>query len=199
MAMTMENTSGAGAAQAGPISRVADRVVLRVATIEDVPALRQLIAESVRGLQSAEYTQAQIDGALGTIYGTDQTMIADGTFFVVEDGSTVVACGGWSFRRTAFGSDDSPVKDDSPLDPLTVPAKIRGFFVHPSWARQGLATRILLASEDAARNAGFTYFQLVSTLTGVPLYQRHGYAEVERVTLTLPNGEQYPAVRMEKR
>jgi GNAT superfamily N-acetyltransferase len=88
------------------------------------------------------------------------------------------------------------VKDDAPLDPEKDPAKIRGFFVHPSWARRGIGTRILLACEEAARNAGFSMFELVSTLTGVGLYARHGYIEVERVTLTLPNGEPYDAVRM---
>lgn len=176
-----------------------DRLAIRIARVEDVPALTCLIALSVRGLQNAEYSEAQIEGALGTVYGTDRTMIADGTFFIVEDGSAVVGCGGWSRRRTAFGSDDSPVKDDSPLNLPTDAAKIRGFFVHPSRARQGIGTQILLACEEAARKAGFTCFELVSTLTGVPLYRRHGYVEVERVTLTLPNAQRYEAVRMKKR
>jgi N-acetylglutamate synthase-like GNAT family acetyltransferase len=172
--------------------------VLRVAQLDDIPALQELIAVSVRGLQNTDYSHIQIEGALGTIYGTDQRMIGDGTFFVVEHGAAIVGCGGWSRRRTAFGSDDSPVKDDSPLDPNTDPARIRGFFVHPDWARRGIATKILLACEDAARRTGFTRFELVSTLTGVPLYSRHGYVEVERLTLTLPNSEPYIAVRMRK-
>jgi GNAT superfamily N-acetyltransferase len=125
-------------------------------------------------------------------------MIGDGTFFVVEAGARIVGCGGWSRRRTGFGSDDSPVKDDSLLDPSIDRAKIRGFFVHPDWARKGIGTRILLACEQAACEAGFKRFELMSTLTGVPLYRRHGYVEVERVTLTLPNFEPYPAVRMHK-
>lgn len=160
--------------------------------------LTELIAASVRGLQTAEYSTSQIEAAIGTIYGTDRRMIGDGTFFVVEHGSQIVGCGGWSRRRTAFGSDDSPVKDDSPLDPQIDPAKIRGFFVHPDWARRGIGTRILLACEEAARKGGFARLELVSTLTGVALYSRHGYVETERVTLTLPNGQPYGAVRMQK-
>lgn len=171
---------------------------MRIAHLDDVPVLRELIAASVRGLQSAEYSASQIEGALGTIYGTDRTMIGDGTFFVVEHSSKIVGCGGWSRRHTAFGSDDSPVKDDSPLDPQTDPAKIRGFFVHPTFARRGIGTRILLACEQAARQAGFTRLELVSTLTGVPLYRHHGYVETERVTLSLPDGQPYIAVRMHK-
>jgi N-acetylglutamate synthase-like GNAT family acetyltransferase len=174
------------------------RLALRVATFEDIPSLKQLIETSVRGLQTGDYSGSQIEGALGTIYGTDRTMIGDGTFYVIEDGPAIVGCGGWSRRRTAFGSDNSPVKDDAPLDPSTDPAKIRGFFVHPAWARQGIGTRILLACEAAAHAAGFTRFELVSTLTGVALYQRHGYVEADRVTLILPNGDPYAAVRMTK-
>lgn len=169
-----------------------------MARVEDGPALRELIADSVRGLQQEEYSQEQIEGALGTIYGTDRQMIEDGTFYVVEDDSTIVACGGWSRRRTSFGSDHSPVKDDAPLHPGTDPAKIRGFFVHPNWSRRGIATRLLEACEAAARDAGFLRFELFSTLTGVPLYACRGYTERERVCFTLPNGEPYEAVRMTK-
>jgi GNAT superfamily N-acetyltransferase len=175
-----------------------DTLRLRVARADDASALRDMIAESVRALQHADYTVAQIEGALGTIYGTDQTMIADGTFYVVEQDGAVVGCGGWSRRRTAFGSDHSPVKDDTPLDPASDAAKIRGFFVHPSWARRGIASRILDACERAARDAGFTRFELVSTLTGVPLYRRHGYVACGQVCFTLPNGEPYQAVLMTK-
>jgi GNAT superfamily N-acetyltransferase len=157
-----------------------------------------LIAESVRVLQGADYTPAQIEGALGTVYGTDQAMISDGTYYVIEHEGQIVACGGWSQRHTAFGSDHSPVKDDRLLDPQTDPAKIRAFFVHPAYARQGLGTRILKACEDAARRANFTRFELTATLTGVPLYARHGYTAVETVWFELPNGQPYSAVRMRK-
>src|SRR5688572_1450802 len=123
-------------------------VTLRPASLDDIPALTTLIAESVRGLQLSDYTTDQIEGAIGTVYGTDRQMISDGTFFAVTDGDRIVACGGWSKRRTAFGSDSSPVKDDSLLDPATDPAKIRGFFVHPDYARQGIGTRILKECEE---------------------------------------------------
>jgi N-acetylglutamate synthase-like GNAT family acetyltransferase len=194
----MAKTSSGSTTTSTPIRTAIERQVLRNARLEDVPALSRLIAESVRGLQQDDYAPSLIEGALGTIYGTDRTMIADGTFFVVEDSGTIVGCGGWSRRRTAFGSDCSPVKDDSPLDPQTDAAKIRGFFVHPGWARQGIASRILAACEEAGRAAGFSRFELVSTLTGVALYRTRGYVEVERVTLMLPNGHPYEAVRMTK-
>lgn len=172
---------------------------LRHATLDDVPALEALIRESVWALQRGEYTDQQISGALGTIYGTDRNLINDGTFFVVEaPDSSVAACGGWSCRKTAFGSDSSPVKDDSFGDPAVDPARIRGFFVHPAWSRKGLGTRILQACESAAIEAGFTRAELVATVTGVALYARHGYSVTKRYELDLPNGFKYPAVGMAK-
>ena len=174
-------------------------VRIRAATLEDTPALQELIRASVYALQGNEYTEAQIEGAMGTIYGTDSQMICDGNFFVAELGGEIVACGGWSRRRTSCGSDNSPFKDDTLLDPKTEPAKIRGFFVHPQYARRGLATMILDVCEGAALAAGFRQFELLATLTGVPLYRKHGYVTVENLTLTLANGELYTAVRMHKR
>jgi GNAT superfamily N-acetyltransferase len=171
---------------------------LRPALIEDIPALERLIPESVRALQSGDYTREQMEGALGTVFGVDRQLIRDGTYFVVEDRGTIVACGGWSKRRTPFGSDHSPSKDDALLDPLREPAKIRAFFVHPSYARQGIGTLLLDACESACQLQGFTRLELTATLTGIPLYARHGFHPTDRFEVPLPNGLTLPVVRMSK-
>lgn len=173
---------------------------LRLARAEDIPTLTELVGRSARALQTGDYTPRQIEGALGTVYGVDPQLVADETFFIVETSEPAipVACGGWSKRRTAFGSGNSPVKDDALLDPATDPARIRGFFIDPAWARRGLGTTILQACEDAALAAGFRRFELTATLTGVALYARHGYSPVLHYGLDLPNGETLPVVRMAK-
>ena len=56
---------------------------LRRATHADLPALGALIASSARVLGRGEYTDAQIDGALGA-FGVDAQLIRDGTYFVIE-------------------------------------------------------------------------------------------------------------------
>jgi GNAT superfamily N-acetyltransferase len=173
----------------------------RPAVAADAPRLTALIEASVRGLQAADYSPSQIDQALGTWLGLDTRLIADGTYFAVEqvaDPSTLVACGGWSRRKTPFGSDHRPGRDDSLLDPRTDAAKIRAFFVHPAWARQGIGSRLLELCEAAARAEGFTRLEMGATLTGIPLYRRHGYVEQEREELPLANGETLPIVRMTK-
>ncbi|MBV8631246.1 MAG: GNAT family N-acetyltransferase [Silvibacterium sp.] len=178
----------------------------RVASLEDVPHLQALIDRSVRELQIDDYTPAQIDEALRTYLSLDTQLIADQTYFVVEnDSGDLIASGGWSKRRTLCGGDTSPDAAENPvgrdaslLDPARDAAKIRAFYVHPEWARRGIGSKILDLCENAARAAGFTRFEMGATLTGVPLYARHGYIEIERFGLPLPSGDSLTVVRMLK-
>jgi len=57
---------------------------VRTAVAADIPRLRELIEASVRELQAADYSPAQIEGALQSVYGVDSQLIADGTYFVAE-------------------------------------------------------------------------------------------------------------------
>ena len=175
---------------------------LRLATQDDIPALHALIEASVRGLQAGDYTPAQIEGALGTVLGLDTQLIDDGTYFLAEtllqNEKKLAGCGGWSKRRTLFGADRGPGREPEMLDPATDAAKVRAIFVHPDSARRGLGSLILATVEDAARAAGFSRFEMGSTLTGVPLYRLKGYVEVERLAVPLHNGESLPVVKMVK-
>ena len=57
---------------------------LRLAVEEDIPELRELIEVSVRGLQRGDYSDAQIEAALGTALGVDTQLVLDGTYYVAE-------------------------------------------------------------------------------------------------------------------
>ncbi len=171
---------------------------LRLATEEDIPALHALIEASVRGLQANDYTQAQMDGALGTVLGLDTQLVRDRTYFVAEADGKLAGCGGWSKRKTLFGADRGPGRTPELLDPATDAAKVRAIFVHPEFARRGLGTLILGRVEDEAGAAGFKRYEMGSTLTGVALYRLKGYVEVERIAVPLANGEALPVVKMVK-
>lgn len=175
---------------------------LRKAQLSDIPTLNPLIEASVRGLQAQDYTPIQIKLALQKVYGVDTQLIADETYFVVEDVSSgapvIVACGGWSKRKTLYGGDQFSGREDSLLDPARDAAKIRAFFVHPDWARRGIGGMILQACEDAAIAAGFTRLEMGATLSGIPFYKAKGYVEIEDQAAPLGNGEQLPIVRMGK-
>jgi GNAT superfamily N-acetyltransferase len=174
---------------------------VRTATAADIPALHTLIEASIRGLQTDDYTPAQIEGAIGNALGLDTQLVADSTYFLAASPEVnhPIACGGWSFRRTLFGSDGAIVRESTHLDPVTEPARIRAIFVHPAFARRGLGTLILTHAEQAAAAAGFRTLEMGSTLTGVPLYTLRGYTPVERIAIPLPNGEHLPILKMAKR
>ena len=170
----------------------------RLATLADVPALEELIPLSARQLQSAHYTAAQIEGAIGTVFGVDTQLIRDGTYYVAEADHRLVGCGGWSQRKTLYGGDRAKTAPDPLRDPATEAAMIRAFFVHPDYARRGIGRRIMELSEAGATAAGFKTIEIVATLPGVPLYASFHFESVERFEIALPNGATMPVERMRK-
>ncbi|WP_031220943.1 GNAT family N-acetyltransferase [Asticcacaulis benevestitus] len=171
---------------------------LRPAQMADIPALKALINESVMVLQADDYSEAQRQAALGTVFGVDTQLILDQTYFVIERDGQIVACGGWSYRRTLYGADALAGREDNTLDPKVDPARIRAFFVKPGWTRRGLGSQILTACEAAAEAAGFRRFDLGATLTGIPLYQAYGYEPIETTQAQMAGGLSLPIVRMGK-
>ena len=164
--------------------------VIRKAQLDERGEIKKLIIESARNLSRADYTDEQIEAAIKAVYGVDTNLILDGTYFVAESEGMLVGCGGWSRRRTLFGGDQFADRDARELDPQTEPAKIRAFFIHPDFARQGIARAILTRCESEARAFGFHSLELMSTLPGIKLYRACGYEnvapavyEVEGVTL----------------
>ena len=171
----------------------------RLAREQDVPALAGLIRLSSRTLQAPYYSAAQIESALGPIFAVDGQLIRDATYFVIEQNSTLIGCGGWSKRKSLYGGDSNRPTEDDMLDPKSDAARIRAFFVHPSWARRGIGKRILKACETAIVSAQFLKADLVATLAGEPLYAAFGYAVTERYEIPMSNGLSLPVVRMSKR
>jgi N-acetylglutamate synthase-like GNAT family acetyltransferase len=176
-----------------------DTWIIRHATLDDVETLQALIRISAEGLNSEHYTPAQVQSILKYVYGVDTQLIHDQTYFAVQDGDTIIGCGGWSKRKTLYGGDQ--LKSDSPdnlLNPATDAARIRAFFVHPHWARKGIGSLLMRACEDAAREAGFRSMELMATLTGELLYARFGFVAVEETDVVLPDQQVMKVRRMTK-
>jgi GNAT superfamily N-acetyltransferase len=172
---------------------------LRVATLADCEVVRHLIGRSIRALGTGDYTAEQIEAALLGAFGLDTQLISDRTYFVVvTDAGEVVGCGGWSRRRTLFGSDSRAERDDAWLDPATEGAKIRAFFIDPGHVRRGLGRRILERCESEARYAGFQTLEMMATLPGVRLYEACGYIADPPITYPLTGGLQIQFVPMHK-
>jgi GNAT superfamily N-acetyltransferase len=171
---------------------------LRNAILEDRPRLESLIARSARELSAGDYQPGQVEGALQGAFGVDTQLIRDGTYFVVEKEGAIVACGGWSKRKTLFGGDANAQRDPEELDPRKDAARIRAFFVDPGHARKGLGRRLLEHCEKAATAQGFTRFELMATLPGQKLYRTCGYVPKAMVHHPVASGVTIEFVPMSK-
>ena len=174
-------------------------LTLRVATPADARRIDALMKASAGVIFAEFYDADQTASAVRHVAQVDPALLDDGTYLVIEEGTDLVACGGWSRRgRPYMGSAAAP-GDDRFLDPATEAAHVRAMFVRPDRTRRGLGRQILEASEAAARQMGFRRMDLVATLPGIPLYRAYGYeptAPIEDIVLT--DGVRLPCQAMSK-
>lgn len=168
----------------------------RLAGTDDAPALEAVMAAAIGELQRGFLTEAQIASSR-MVMGLDRQLIADGTYFVVEDEGRIAGCGGWSRRATLYGGDHTPGRDAAMLDPATDAARVRAMYTHPAFARRGVGALILALCEAAARAEGFRRLELMATLSGRPLYLRAGFTDIEAIEDSR-GGAPVPLVRMGK-
>ncbi len=167
---------------------------LRPATTDDVPQLSRLMSSAIDQLQRRFLDPSQVR-ASHAIMGIDSGLIDDGTYFVVESGTDLAGCGGWSRRATLYGGDAAAGRDDRLLDPATEPARVRAMYTAPAFARRGVGRMILERCRRDAAAEGFRELELVATLAGRPLYRSFGFRDVEQLIDT-STGVDIPLTRM---
>lgn len=154
-------------------------LVPRLATERDLEALAAVMEAAIAENQRPFLTLAQIE-ASRRVMGLDTTLIADRTYWLVERDGALAGCGGWSRRATMYGGDHSAGRDAALLNPASDAARVRAMYTHPHHIRRGVGALILGLCEGAAAAEGFRRLELVATLSGEPLYRKHGYREIER-------------------
>lgn len=170
----------------------------RVATEADLPALHRLMARAIAGLQSDFLSPAQI-AASQQVMGLDSQLIRDRTYFLVEIDGAIAGCGGWSYRATLYGGDDSIVaREPELLDPAVDAARIRAMYTDPNFVRRGVGRMVLSLCEDAARAHGFARAEMMATLAGEPLYRAAGWLPIEHIHSRPIDGITVPLIRMGK-
>jgi GNAT superfamily N-acetyltransferase len=173
-------------------------LTVRRAAPADAAALETMARASLRQLGSADYGPEQIEAWIGAHGLIDPEHVVDGTLFLAEAAGEPVGCAAWSGRAMS-GCGDGALDGSDGLDPNRDPVRIRTVFVHPAWARRGIATTLMGRVETAAREAGYHRgFRLLATLIGVPLYRRLGYAVERPGMFALPGGHCMPGMWMAK-
>lgn len=149
-------------------------IEIRLANSADAPAIAALMDLAIAELQKGFLTPEQIASSRAGM-GLDLQLIADGTYFCVEEDGDLVGCGGWSRRATLYGGNHSAGRDPRLLDPETERARIRAMYTHPDHTRKGIGRLILDTAEAAAREEGFKALEMAATMSGKPLYSACGY------------------------
>ena len=151
---------------------------------------------AIAELQRAYLDDDQIESSRA-IMGIDTQLIDDGTYFVVEvDGASPGAAAGAAERPSTAGTR----RPDATARGSIRRSILRGsgaMYTAPAFARRGVGRLILSLCERAAAAEGFTRLELMSTLSGEPLYAAYGFRPVERLE-DATGGAPVPLVRMEK-
>ena len=169
----------------------------RLARREDIAQLKVLMTSAIRELQKSFLSPDQVEASFD-VMGLDTQLIDDGTYFIVEENSTIAGCGGWSRRATLFGGDHSAGRSAALLDPARDAARVRAMYTNPSFARRGVGRLILQLCESAAASEGFARVELAGTMAGVPLYRACGYRDLEAFEAEARDGIRIPLMRMGK-
>jgi len=177
--------------------RVEIKYKLRLATLDDMDELTELMNGSIRKYLAVRMTPEQVEASF-ELMGMDTDLIIDQTLYVAENDQRILGCGGWSRRATLFGSDHTPGRNPRLLDPKREGARIRAMYTHPEHGKMGVGSGILAACEAAAYDAGFRDLNLMSTLAGERLYLKHGYSVLERLRVATKSGPHIPLARMTK-
>lgn len=177
----------------GYLAGVAPGVTFRRAVLADVPALRAMHRASMTALSGAFYTPRQVQAFLASVETVDLDLVADGTVFVAVADGRIAASGAWTTRAPSRASRIEGLVAGSGT------GIIRSVFTHPAHARRGLAAAMIERAEtEAAMFGGVERLEICATLTGVPLYRRHGYAAIRRIQTTIGDGVDFTSVRMWK-
>lgn len=155
-------------------------VSLQAYASADLPAVRALHALAFRQLAASHHDAAQIAAHEALIAADDYAVdVARSNLILARDqAGSLIATAGWL-----------------PMPERPNTARIRKVFVHPGWARRGLATALVQAAEQAAAAAGYPHLYVRANINAVPLYRKLGYrAEAEGMMPT--GGAELPVVYM---
>src|SRR3954468_11772919 len=167
----------------------------RLAIPSDMPALQALMRAAITQLLPQFLPPEKVEASFA-VMGVDSQLIADGTYFILEENGVMAGCGGWSRRATLFGHNHTAGRDARLLDPANEAARIRAMYTAPGFVRRGVGRQILKLCEAAARAEGFSRAELGATAGGEPLYRACGYTEIERLDVPTPGKVTVPITRM---
>ena len=139
------------------------------------------------------YTRAEITNFMQAFGTMDNAIVLEGHFFVAEDPSgAILASGGWSRAKPGYAAGISENGQAARIP------TVRSVFVDPAIARRGVGSAIMHRVEGDAALHSVRLLVLTATLSGAPLYKRHGYQIQETTQIIFPDKTCFGCVKMTK-
>ncbi len=150
---------------------------------------------SLRSFGEAHYSAALLEAAVAEMGTMDARLILHGTYLVAELDGRIVGSAGWTMRAPSY---TRLLRDRlEPLDGTC--GMVRGIYVDPAAARQGVARRLLGAVEAELRDVGAEVADLLAALSCAPFYAAAGYARLSDHVLLFGGCLEFPVQRMCRR
>src|SRR5262245_29442723 len=114
----------------------------RLAIEADFAAIRALMDIAIAQHLKAFLDPAQVELSK-SIMGLDTQLIADRTYFLVEENGRLAGCGGWSRRATLYGGDHyTAQRNRALLDIAKDAARDRANYTNPELHHRGVSPLI---------------------------------------------------------
>lgn len=158
---------------------------IRVATLQDLDAISELLQESYSALMRNAYQADALKALLPIITQAKPELLSSGKYYLAENKtSQAVGCGGWSLER--------------PGDGEVIPelAHIRHFGTHPEWIRQGIGKQLFSQCQEKAKVQAVNCFECYSSLNGESFYHSLGFERVRLVEIPIGPHHSLPSVLM---
>jgi putative acetyltransferase len=162
---------------------ITPEIVISQASPEDAAAIWELQRESVFALAASAYPREVLDEwAPGAGQERIETLKRG-----IEGGSTSVLIASINEQMAGFAIIDIKI------------GELRSLFVHPNFAKIGVGSALLRASEALAIKAGRTEVTLDASVNAKSFYLKHGYILSEPICHFLNSGRKMICFSMKKR
>ncbi|WP_191859319.1 GNAT family N-acetyltransferase [Hanstruepera ponticola] len=134
-------------------------IEIRQATIEDVPEITTLFRDTVREVNSKDYSDKQIQTWSAGANDTEkwEERVNRFYFLVAETNDTIV---GFAYLKNGNYFD--------------------GLFVHKDYQRQGIASKLLRIIESKVMMDGFDEIKSDVSITALPFFEDHYYDVIKK-------------------
>lgn len=160
---------------------------IRIARPTDFDAVTALLMASYSNLLTSRYDGDTLKRALPYLGRTNPTLLACGTFYLVEgEPDGLVGCGGWTVA--------DPISGES----VEGEAHIRHFAIHPHWTRRGIGTCVLTRCFDDTLSFGIHKLHCMATLNAEQFYRAAGFVTVRSFDVPMGPSLTFPCILMRR-